>query len=203
MSAAEALLQKVTEDRDRRCATVRAAAESQAGQIVHASRAAALRSVRSAVTQERARLEFGLRQATARADIEVRRQEQQTSRKLLGQMWSALGEVLTRRWGEAALQRAWIEAAMGEAGRLLTGRAWTIESGAQWTPPQREALLELARAHGARSVECAADAAMPAGLRIRAERVCIDATVPGLLAQRAAIEATFLAEYLPEQHTDG
>jgi len=203
MSAAEALLLQVTQDRDRRCVALRAAAASQAGQIVRAARAGALQSVRSAVTQERARLEFGLRQATARADIEVRRREQQTSRELLGQMWSAIGEVLTRRWRDGALQRAWIEAALGEAGRLLTGRVWRIESAAQWTQLERDALLALSLAQGARSVDFSFDAAMPAGLRIRAERVCIDATVAGLLAQRDAIEATFLAEYLPEQHTDG
>jgi hypothetical protein len=43
------------------------------------------------------------------------------------------------------------------------------------------------------------------GLKIRADSVCVDATVPGLLARRDAIEAAFLAEYLPatEQRTDG
>jgi hypothetical protein len=197
MSSAEALLQQVTEDRDRRCGELRAAAESQAQQIVRAARAEARRGVHNTVSQERGRMEFGMRQAAARADMEVRRRERQTSRELLGQMWSAIAEVLARRWREPAPRRAWIEAALRQAGALLTGRAWLIESGADWTPPERAELLELARRRGAGSVAFCVDAALPPGLRIRAERVCVDASVPGLLAQREAIEAAFLTEYLP------
>lgn len=209
-SQADALLQRVTEDRERRCAALRAAAESQAEQIVRSARAQARQGVHNAVTQERARMDFGMRQAAARADIEVRRQEQEKSRELLAQMWAALADVLARRWREPALRRAWIEAAMNEAGRLLTGRAWLIESGAQWTQEERGELMEQARSRGARSVAWSLNVALPAGLSIRADRVCVNATVPGLLAQRDAIEAAFLAEYLPvtenpktERGTDG
>jgi hypothetical protein len=207
---AQALLQEVSEDRERRCAVLRTAAESQAQQIVRSARAAARRSVHDAVTQERSRMEFGLRQATARADIEVRRQEQQTGRELLGQMWTAIAEVLAQRWRDPALRAVWIEAALGQAGKLLAGRAWRIESGTDWTQQERAALTAQARSRGASTVAFVLQAALPAGLRIHAERVCVDATVPGLLAQRGAIEAAFLAEYLPviqkiatEQHADG
>jgi hypothetical protein len=207
---AQALLQGVTEDRDRRRAALRSAAESQARQIVRSARAQARRSVHDAVIQERARMDFGLRQAQARADIEVRRQEQQTSRQLLGQMWTAIAEVLTRRWQDPALRAAWIEAALRQAGKLLAARAWLIESSADWTPPERAALTARALGWGASAVTVALQGALPAGLRIHAERVCVDATVPGLLAQRGAIEAAFLAEHLPviakptmEQRTNG
>jgi hypothetical protein len=207
---AQALLQGVTEERNRRCAVLRAAAEDQAQQIVRSARAAARRGVHDAVTQERARMDFGLRQATARADIEVRRQEQQISGELLGQMWTALAEVLTRRWRDPALRAAWIEAALRQAGKLLAGRAWLIESNADWTPPEQAALTEQAVSRGASTTAFALRAALPVGLKIHAERVCVDATVTGLLAQRGAIEAAFLAEYLPvigkpatEQHADG
>ena len=65
---AQALLQRVTDDRERRCAILRSAAESQAKQIVHSARAEARNTVRNAVTQERARTDLGMRQATARAE---------------------------------------------------------------------------------------------------------------------------------------
>jgi vacuolar-type H+-ATPase subunit E/Vma4 len=197
MSSADALLQQVADDRERRCAALRATAESQAQQIVRSARAAAHQSVHNAVTQERGRLDFGMRQATARADIEVRRQEQQTSHELLGQMWTAIAEVLARRWREPAARRTWIQAAMIQAGKLLTGRPWRIESGAEWTQQERDQLTEQAGSRGAGTVSWFFDAAMPAGLRIRADCVCVDASVPGLLTQRDAIEAAFLAEYLP------
>jgi vacuolar-type H+-ATPase subunit E/Vma4 len=194
---AQALVQQVTDDRERRCAAIRAAAESQAQQIVRAARAAARHNVHNAVIQERARMDLGMRQARARADIEVRRRERQKSRELLEQMWAVIAAGLERRWREPALRRAWIDAAITQAAALLAGRAWLIEVGADCTEQERSELTARARGSGAESVEYALHAAMPAGVKIRAGSVCVDATVPGLLVQRDAIEAVFLAEYLP------
>ena len=196
-SEAQALLRRVTDDRDRRCAVLRAAAESQAKQIVRSARAEARANVRNAVIQERARMDLGMRQATARADIEVRRQEQQKSQQLLEQMWTAIADVLARRWREPALRRAWFDAAMNQAGALISGRAWLVEVGSDWTEHERGEFTDRARGRGAGTVEYSLQIAMPAGLKIRASGVCVDATVPGLLGQRDAIEAAFLAEYLP------
>jgi hypothetical protein len=205
---AEALLRQVTDDRERRCAALRAAAESQAQQIVRSARAEARSNVHKAVAQERTRLDLGIRQATARADIEARRRERQKSAELLEQMWAAIVNVLERRWREPALRRAWIDAVVALAGTLLPGRAWLIESGSDWTEQERAELADRARKRGAGTVEYSLHAAMPAGLRIRADSVLVDATVPGLLVQREAIEAAFLAEYMPalaagEKRTDG
>ena len=194
---AQGLLQQVTDDRDRRCAALRAAAECQAGQIVRSARTEARRNVSNAVIQERARMDLGLRQATARADIEVRRVERQKSRELLEQMWAAIADVLERRWREPALRRAWIDAVMRQAGALVSGRAWLIEAGSDWEEHERGELTTQARGCGAGTAEYSLHAAMPAGLKIRAGSVCVDATVPGLLMQRDAIEAAFLAEYMP------
>jgi vacuolar-type H+-ATPase subunit E/Vma4 len=196
-SQAQALLQRVTEDRDRRCAALRAAAEAQATQIVRSARAEVRSNVHRAVIQERGRMDLGMRQATARADIEVRRRERQKSRELLEQMWAAIANVLEARWREPALRRAWIDAVMSQAGELLSGRAWLIEAGADWTEQERGELGDRARGRGAATVEYSVQAALPAGLKIRAGSVCVDATVPGLLTQREAIEAAFLAEYMP------
>jgi vacuolar-type H+-ATPase subunit E/Vma4 len=193
----EALLQRVTDDRERRCAAIRAAADEQAKRIVRSARTEARNNVRNAVIQERARMDFEIRQATARADIEVRRRERQKSRELLEQMWAAIADGIESRWREPALRRAWIDAAMSQAGALLSGREWLIEVGSDGTEQERSDLTDRARERGAGMVEWSLDAAMPAGLKIRAGNVCVDATVPGLLAQRDAIEAAFLAEYLP------
>jgi hypothetical protein len=200
---AQALLQRVTDDRDRRCEALRAVAEAQAKTIVRSARAAARSNFGNAAIQERGRMELGLRQAAARADIEVRRQERQKSRELLEQMWAAIAGVLERRWREPLLRRAWVEAAVNEAGSLIAGRTWFIEVGSDWTEQERGELDDRARGWGAGTVEYALHAAMPAGIKIRAGGVCIDATVMGLLVQRDAIEAAFLAEYMPVLATSG
>jgi hypothetical protein len=194
---AGALLQRVTEDRDRRCAMLRAAADAQAQQIVRSAHTEARQNVSQAVIQERTRMELGMRQATARADIEARRRERLQSRELIGQMWARITDVLERRWQEPDTRRAWIDAALTQATSVLAGRPWFIEGGPDWTEEQRAELILRAGARGARSVQWSRQAAMTAGFRIRSGNVCIDATVPGLLAQRDAIEAALLAEYLP------
>jgi hypothetical protein len=194
---ARALVGRVTDDRDRRCAALRSAAESQAQQIVRSARAEARASLHKAVIQERARMEIGLRQAAARADIEERRQEQQKSRELLGHMWAAIAESLERRWRKPLERRAWCDTVLSQAGALLSGRAWLIEIGSDWTEQERDAFAARARVRGAASIDFAIHDAMPAGLRVRVENVCLDATIPGLLARREAIEAAFLAEYVP------
>jgi hypothetical protein len=207
MNEGDALLRQLTDERDRRCTTLRTAAENQATQIVRAARAEARANVRQAVTQERARMDLGLRQATARADIEVRRLERQKSRELLEQMWAAIAGVLESRWREPAFQRAWIDAALRQAGSILTGRAWGIEVGSDWPEQDRGELTDRAHAQGAGTVEYAVHAEMSAGLKIRVATVCVNATVAGLLAERDTIEAAFLAEYTPvlttEERTHG
>jgi hypothetical protein len=200
---AQALLQRVSDDRDRRCAELRAAAETQAKQIERSARSEARNRVHNAVIQERARMDLGIRQATARADIEVRRRERQKSRELLEQMWAAIAEGLENRWRSPALRRAWIDAALGQAGALLSRRAWCIEVGSGCTEQERGEVADRARGRGAEKVDWSLHAEMPAGLKIRATGVCVDATVPGLLTQRDAIEAAFLAEYVPENRTHG
>ena len=197
MNEADALLQQVTDERDRRCLELSTAAEKQATEIVRAARTAARANVRRAVKEERARMDLGIRQATARADLEFRRRERQKSRELLGQMWGDIVGILESRWREPARRRAWIDAVMSQAGEILSGRAWAIEVGSGWLDRERGELTDRAHREGAGTVEYSVHADMPAGLKIRAGTVCVDATVAGLLAERDTIEAAFLAEYTP------
>ncbi len=147
-------------------------------------------------------MDLGMRHATARADIEARRRERQRIQELLEQMWSVIAGVLERRWQVPVLRRAWIGAAVDQAAELLSGRAWLIEGGSDWTEQERGELTDRAHRRGAKTVKWSRQPAMQAGLKIRADNVCIDASVPGLLAQRDAIEAAFLAAYL-EKRIDG
>jgi hypothetical protein len=197
---AHALLQLVSDDRQRRCAALRAASESQAKQIVRSALAEARGIVRSAVIHERARMDQGIRQATARAEIEAHRRERQKIQELLAQMRTLIVGVLERRWREPELRRAWINSAMTQAAALLAGRTWIID-GSSCTEQERSELTEEARRKGAGTVNWELRSAAQAGIKIRADRVCIDATTAGLLEERDAIEAAFLA-YMGK-HTDG
>lgn len=196
----QALLQRVETSTGQRCAQAQAAADSQTREILRSARAEALASVRKAVAQERARLELGLRQAQAQADILVREQAQQKIKKLLERMWQELPGQLESRWHDPAQRRVWIEAALDQAGSLLRGRPWRIEHGDSWSAAELPELEALARSKGASAVEWADDPALGAGLNIRADGVCLAATVTGLLARQADIESAFLAQYFGSEH---
>ncbi|MEP6548941.1 MAG: hypothetical protein ABJD53_15905 [Gammaproteobacteria bacterium] len=193
---AAALLARVASDREQRCAALRTAADLQARQIVAAARIEALANVRNAITEERARIEQGLRQAAARAEIETRQDEQRESQVLLQRMWIDMPAVIERRWDDLSQRQAWIEAAVAVAAILLAGRSWRIESSPSWTDSERDRWAKHAVDKGASAVEWSPNSSVRAGLKIRTDHVCIDATVPGLLAPRDAIESAFLAEYL-------
>ena len=199
----EALLQRVTRDSEQRCTALRVAADLQARQITAAARGEALANVRTAIAQERSRIEQELRQAEASADLEARRHEQRQSQALLTAMWSEIAAALETRWRNPTQRRAWLDAALAEAGALLAGRAWSIEHGAGLPDAERGELELLARLHGSGAVAWRLDASAQAGVLIRAERVCIDATVPGLLVQRDEVESWFLAAYLAPDTTSG
>jgi vacuolar-type H+-ATPase subunit E/Vma4 len=190
------LLQRVTEDQQQRCATARTAAAEQARKIVAAAYAQARRSVHDSTVRERARIEQGLRQAKGSAEIEARREEQKESRFLLGQMGTRLAEALNGRRQEPKQRRDWIIAAMSRAAALVAGRAWILEHGSGWSEHERTELAGWAARHGAISLDWSSNASLVSGLKIRADGVCIDATVDGLLAHRADIESIFMAEYL-------
>ncbi|MEP6884828.1 MAG: hypothetical protein ABJC66_08765 [Gammaproteobacteria bacterium] len=195
-SQAAALLERVASDREQRCTALRNAADLQAHQIVAAARTLASANVRNAIIEERSRIEQGLRQATARAEIEARKDEQRESQVLLQRMWLDVADVIERRWSDLAQRQAWIEGAVAVAAILLAGRPWRIESDPSWTDSERGRWSKYAVDKGAGAVEWTSSSSVHAGLKIRTDFACIDATVPGLLVQRDAIESAFLAEYL-------
>ncbi len=193
---AKALLEGVASDREQRCTALHAAANSRAHQIVCSARAEALANLRKAIAQERTRIDQGLKAAQARVDLEILRHAQQENQTLLEHMWAESGEALERRWRDAGERRTWIEAALAQAGTLLAGRAWRVEHGAGWSESERVQLEAQARHQGSSAVELREEPTVQAGLRVRAEHVCVDATAAGLLVQREQIESVFLAEYL-------
>jgi hypothetical protein len=194
----EALLQRVTEDRDRRCAQLRADACTQARAILRAGRKEARDAVADAVARERKHGEQILRQARANAVLEQRQHDQQEIRQMLQEMWRTVVSVLESRWVDPVRRKSWTEAAVRQAQLLLNAPAWHIEHGGL---PREEldALATLASGagrSGARGVEMAGDDRIRAGIRIRAGGACLDATTAGLLASRAQVESDFLAQFL-------
>ncbi len=196
----KALLERIAADRDRRCAELRASTERQARDLKRSALKEARAQVHEAVKRERKHAEQTLRQAEASAALEIGRRAQQATRGLLKAMWAAISGALEARWADSVRRRAWVQAAVRQAQKLLTEHSWHIEHGAGWPETERALLSKLASAgeerEPPREVELACDPSVRAGIRIRTPGVVFDATAAGLLAARAQIESEFLAQYL-------
>lgn len=191
----EAMLERVSQYRERRTGEIRNKTATQSLEIVRSARTEARQSLHRAVARERARMAQGLRQAEARAELESRRRAQLETRTLLKHMWEKVAAVLERRWRNAAQRSEWIAAAVGEAAQLLAGQSWRIEHAAGVSAGDRHRGESRALAAGARAIEWRLDEQLRAGLRVRSPGACLDATVAGLLAAREEVEAAFLSEY--------
>lgn len=195
----EALLDAVARDRDTRCAGLREGASKRAKALLAEARAHARRTVGDAVASERRRDREAYRLMQARIDTHHRLQQQRQQKQQLEQAWAQLEGALAERWRDPDARRTWIEAALKRAGLVLHADHWTIAH------PPGLAREELARVHdwlhdrAGVSATFEAEDGIVAGLCVRRDQACFDATLDGLLAARHRIEAQLLAELSEEE----
>lgn len=192
----QALLAVVEEFRSRRCAELLEPADAQAREIVRGALAEARRRVRTAIEEERARMASELGAAEARLATERRLATQRRAMQLLTQAWDRLRAALAARWRAPDVRARWVEAHLSRARKALPADAWTIRCAPDWPASERDAALHWLTAPGSspglRDVRIEPDTAITAGFRVQAGHNVLDATLDGLLADRAAIEGQLL-----------
>ncbi|MBL8343363.1 MAG: hypothetical protein JNL30_17985 [Rubrivivax sp.] len=179
----QALLDIVERERARQCDALLGDAERAAQAQRENSRAEARRRLHEAFSEERTRSEARL--AAARADLRTRQraQAQRHLEAMLALAWQRLPQVLAARWQAADSRRAWLAAALADARAALPAQAWHLTHAAAMTDDDRAACQQAVR--GAITLHC--DERLGAGLRIGAGGNVLDATLAGLLADRADI----------------
>ena len=109
--------------------------------------------------------------------------------------WPQLVDALVARWRDPAGRRAWFRAAARQARERMRGDVWKVEHPVGWdTDEQREFIAALGVTNDV--VTLTEDRDLAAGIRIRGTQATLDATIHGLIADRAAVEASLLAEIL-------
>lgn len=194
----EALLDAVTRDRDTRCNALAEESGKRAQELLAEARAAARRTVGEAVASERRRDREAYRRMEARIDTHHRLQQQRIQKRQLESAWRRLRDALVARWDEPAARRTWIEAALKRAGLVLHPDHWTIAHPPDWSQEERSRMHAWLHDRAEVSATFVAEESIRAGLCVRRDQACFDATVDGLLAARHRIEAQLLAE-LTEQ----
>jgi len=211
-----ALLALVEAYRARRCAELLDPARERARALLRVARAEGRQRVHATIAEARQRLASEVGAEQARLATERRLDEQRQAMRLLQQAWSALREELRARWRDGAARRRWLDAHLARALRALPAArgaaaagappspagnqarggggavAWQVEFPASWAPDEREAFAARLAAAGVSVAAWRPRQDIDGGVRIRAGNNVVDATIDGLLADRAALEGRLL-----------
>jgi hypothetical protein len=189
---AQALLDLVEGDRSAQCGAILAEARARAAATVAEARAEARARIREAFAEERRRAHERVAAAHAKLNTRRRLHDQQRTAVLLVRGWRRLPDVLRRRWQEDGTRRAWIDAIVAAASRVLPRAPWRIAHDRGWPPGERQAVSDRIASEFGVAPVFAADSDIVAGLRIAAGGNVIDGTLGGLLVDRAEVGAKLL-----------
>jgi hypothetical protein len=197
-SQMQALLTLLEEDRRRQCDALIADAQARARSVLRQAHCDARSRMRAAFAAERQRLDEQVRAAAARLQTERRLSEQERLAQLLRLGWQMLPEALLERWQDPGRRSKWVAQAIDSAHRLLPSEMWTLSVAPGWPAEERDQALQSVASRLGTMPGCSEAAEIQAGLLIIAAGNRLDATLGGLLADRAAIEARLL-DYLERQ----
>lgn len=188
----QALLDLVESDRARRCESIIAAANSEAQTILKEAHAEARSRMRLAFAEERARYAAGVAAARARLQTQRRLDEQQRVGALLALAWDKLPDALTRRWHDADARRPWTGSVAAAALTCLPHAAWRVIHAADWPADEQREFVERVISKVGMPPQIVADSTLRAGIKSEAGGNVIDATLGGLLADRAEVGSRLL-----------
>jgi len=186
------LLAVVAADRDARCREIRVPAEAAAAARLTEAAASTRRELRRALVGEREALRAQLASARTRRDAALHERRQRLAQGALDEGWTMLAPALGRLWRHPARRERWIAATLVAAHARLSPGPWTVRHPPGLAPEELEAMRGEFAARGVGDIRCEADPRIEAGIEIRAGNARLDATVAGLLADRAAVAGRLL-----------
>jgi hypothetical protein len=191
--AAQALLDLVAADRERKCAAVLDDARARASTLLAQAHADARARMRATFAEERERMTARVAGAQAMLATKQRLAEQRRAAALLAAGWQRLPDALLEVWHDPAARRAWVERIAADAHARLPAGAWQVVHAPDWPAAEREAFVAALAGKGA-AAELVADPGARAGLKIAASGNVLDGTLSGLTADRSESGALLLRE---------
>ena len=186
----------------RRCREIEIDVSRKAEQLLADSRRRMRERVHKAVVEERQHRETALLDARHRIETAARRRVQQHYREFLHEAMPLLQDALEKRWRDTEGRQDWCEMVIAEAADALPPAAWTVEHPDEWSDNDTQWLQQAFAAHGLPKPGLRRDGGIAAGLRVRLDAACLDATLDGLTAKLHVVEARLLAAWEREQVND-
>ena len=189
----EALLQELELQTAEECRTVIATAKREADVLVVQARSSARRRTQDVIEELRKEGIRRLARAQAKVETEARQRAQQCALEVIERAWPLLTEAIAERWRDPVTRLLWTDG-VARCGRdQLNAAGWIVEHPADWSDDEKQ---NFHSSHGAGSnaVTFVANSELTAGIKISAGEATLDATPPGLLADRSAVAGLLLAE---------
>ncbi len=189
----EHLLGVVVENRETRCLELRESAQQQAKAIVRQAYSKGRIRMHHHIDALREKYRVRVTAAIARNQTLLRRQHQKEDRAILDVAWPLLREAILALWNDPVSRHKWLDAAITSASAGLREHGWRIEHPPGLSDGDIKRINLASGREKDRSLELSACDDIEAGIRIIARGTVIDATLNGLLQQKAAIEARMIA----------
>jgi hypothetical protein len=188
----DALLALVRQHCNDRCAALLQPADDEARALLRAALSDGRRRVRTAIAEERKRLRSAVGAREAALQTERRIASQRHEAQLLARAWHELPRVLTDRWNDAHRRTRWVDAHLARAcATFECSVQWRIRHHPAWSEQERSAAAARLAARGI-AAAFEEDPGIGAGLTIACGHNVLDASLDGLLADRALIEGRLL-----------
>ncbi len=190
----EAALIRLVEDyRDQECRRLLQEAESQARGLLHQAFRRERGNLHQRVVAERARAAGLIQAAKAERSTRERRRGEKGDAAMLDAAWPRLRACLLQRWADPTARRLWVGSHLDQALALLPAEEWVIRHADGWPAVEREQAVARVVGRGGARPQLQLDTDLQAGLIISAGGAGLDASIEGLLRDRARVEARLLA----------
>lgn len=187
-----ALLRIAEHYRVEHCRAQLDAANTKSRRILEHAHAAARSRLREALSDQRERLDATVAEAETALVMQRRSHAQKRLAAALQASLPVLNQALCRRWRSPSARARWVEQHLKVARAVLPPTGWTIVHPPDWSQDEREEVRHRLQAQGIENPKFESDTTLSAGIRVACGPNLLDASLDGLLADRALIEGRLL-----------
>jgi hypothetical protein len=187
-----ALLRIAEDYRAQSCSALLGAADAKSRRILQHAHAAARSRLRDALSDQRERLDAAIAEAETQLAVQHRVSTQKRLAAALQVSLPVLKQALHKRWWAPSTRALWVKQHLKVAAAVLPPTGWTIVHPPDWPQDEREEVRQRLQAQGIENPRFESDCALAAGIRVACGPNLLDASLDGLLADRAWIEGRLL-----------
>ncbi len=187
------MLKLVADYREQECRRILDAARREAAELTRQTFRKERARLHAHVVAERSRARSLIQAARAEQATQERWSNERTSLELLESAWPLLRERLLARWQVPGQRQRWADSYLRQAVELLPPARWMVRHAPEWREKERREIAEqLAERLGHRP-RFQSEGGLEAGLVVESGGAVLDASLQGLLRDRARLESRLLA----------